>query len=200
MTKNIITPEKTAITNGISTTCKMISTDFKEDRENIKVLDYGCGRLRNTKYLLKEKFDVSIIDTPTQIENQSSTIKELSITSIYDTNNIPKEKFNIILCSFVLNVIPDKKDRDNVLYNISELLEDNGVAYIEVRDDKFVKTLKNKETFNDGLLTGEGKRKTFQKPYSLEEFKDYLNNFPFNIEKIKKSSNSIIAILKKKEA
>ena len=199
MTKNIITPEKTAITNGISTTCKMISNDFKENRDNIKILDYGCGRLRNTKHLLSERFNVSIIDTPTQIENQRPTINELGITNVYDTNNIPEEKFDIILCSFVLNVVPNKEDRDNILYNISKLLKNNGIAYIEVRDDKFVKSLKNKEIFNDGLLTGEGRTKTFQKPYNIEEFKEYLNHFSFNIDKVKKGSNSIIAIVKTKE-
>lgn len=194
----LITPEKTAITNGISTTCKILSSDFKENNINIKILDYGCGKLRNSRYLIDLGFNVSIIDTRKQLENQMDLIQELEIDNYYDINNIPtEEKFDVILSSFVLNVVPDKKERDKILHNIYMLLKEDGVAYVEVRDDKFLKNLKTIIKYNDGVLTGSGKSKTFQKPYTLNELKDYVTNQGFKIREIKKTSNSIIAIITK---
>lgn len=194
----LITPEKTAITNGISTTCKILSSDFKENNTNIKILDYGCGKLRNSRYLIDLGFNVSIIDTRKQLENQMDLIQELEIDNYYDINNIPtEEKFDVILSSFVLNVVPDKKERDKILHNIYMLLKEDGVAYVEVRDDKFLKNLKTIIKYNDGVLTGSGKSKTFQKPYTLNELKDYVTNQGFKIREIKKTSNSIIAIITK---
>ena len=198
MSNIIIKPKKTAISTGVSSSAKIICNKHK-NQSSIKLLDYGCGKLRNTKYLLENNFNVSIIDTVEQISKQKDIIEKLSISNIYDIENVPNEQFDIILCSFVLNVIPDLNNRNQVLSNIYNLISNDGVIYIEVRDSKFVKTLKNNITYNDGLLTGSGEVKTFQKPYDKEELKDYLEEFPFEVLEMKKESNSIIAILKKVE-
>lgn len=198
MSNIIIKPEKTAISTGVSSSAKIICNRHA-NKSSIKLLDYGCGKLRNTKYLLENNFNVSIIDTVEQISKQKDTIEKLSVSNIYNIENLPNKQFDIILCSFVLNVIPDLNNRNQVLTNISNLISNDGVIYIEVRDNKFVKTLKNNITYNDGILTGSGEIKTFQKPYTKEEFKSYLEEFPFEIVEIKKESNSIIAILKKVE-
>lgn len=198
MSKIIIKPEKTAISTGVSSSAKTICHTHK-NQSSIKVLDYGCGKLRNTKYLLENNFNVSIIDTVEQISKQKDIIEKLPINNIYDIENLPNEQFDIILCSFVLNVIPEINSRNQVLTNIYNLISNDGIIYIEVRDNKFVKTLKNNIVYNDGLLTGSGKVKTFQKPYTKEELKDYLETFSFKVVEIEKESNSVIAILKKME-
>lgn len=198
MSNIIIKPEKTAISTGVSSSAKTICHTHK-NQSSIKVLDYGCGKLRNTKYLLENNFNVSIIDTVEQISKQKDIIEKLPINNIYDIENLPNEQFDIILCSFVLNVIPEINSRNQVLTNIYNLISNDGIIYIEVRDNKFVKTLKNNIVYNDGLLTGSGKVKTFQKPYTKEELKDYLETFSFKVVEIKKESNSVIAILKKME-
>lgn len=194
----IIKPEKTAIITGVSSSAKIIY-DKHVNQSSIEVLDYGCGKLRNTKYLLENNFNVSVIDTAEQISKQKDVIKELSIDNVYTIENLPNKQFDIILCSFVLNVIPQLNTRNQVLTNIYNLISSDGIIYIEVRDNKFVKTLKNNIKYNDGLLTGSGKIKTFQKPYTKDELKSYLEEFPFEVIEIKKESNSIIAILKKME-
>lgn len=199
-TKINIIPEKTAITNGTSTSCKMIVDDFKLDRDLISILDYGCGKLRNTKYLVENGFSVSVIDTEKQIQNQLGNISRLCIKKYYTTKNISFDnKYEVILSSFVFNVIPDINDRDILLSNIYRLLKDNGVAYIEVRNKSFLKNLKNICEFNDGVLTGNGENKTFQKPYTLEELVEYLTIHNFKIVSTKKTSNSVIAKIKKAE-
>ena len=199
-TKINIIPEKTAITNGTSTSCKMIVNDFKLDKELISVLDYGCGKLRNTNYLIENGFSVNIIDTEKQIQNQLDNINRLCIKTYYTTKNINFDnKYEVILLSFVLNVIPDINDRDILLNNIHKLLNDNGIAYIEVRNKSFLKNLKHIFEFNDGVLTGYGENKTFQKPYTLEELVEYLTMHKFKVISTKNTSNSIIAKIKKVE-
>lgn len=49
---------------------------------------------------------------------------------------IREEFYNLIVCIYVLNVIPNKKDRDKVLQHIKSLLYEGGHAYIAVRNDK----------------------------------------------------------------
>lgn len=199
-TKINIIPEKTAITNGVSTSCKMIVDDFKLDKESISILDYGCGKLRNTKYLIANGFITNIIDTEKQIQNQLDNISKLCIKKHYTIENINfNTKYEVILSSFVLNVIPDINDRNILLYNIYNLLKNNGVAYIEVRNNNFLKNLKNICEFNDGILTGNGINKTFQKPYTLEELVEYLTINNFEVIFTKKTSNSVIAKIKKVE-
>lgn len=200
MTNRInITPEKTAITNGTSTSCKMIVSDFKLDRDYVSVLDYGCGKLRNSKYLIENGFSVSVIDTEKQIQHQLYDINKLCIKNYYTCENINfKNQYEIILLSFVLNVVPDINDRNTILSNIYNLLKDNGVAYIEVRDKSFLKKLKNISSFKDGVLTGNGQNKTFQKPYTIDKLVQYLTINKFKIVSTKKTSNSIIAKIKKR--
>lgn len=194
---NII-PEKTAISNGVSSSCKMIINDFASKKEHLSVLDYGCGRLRNSKYLIEQGFNVGIIDTEKQIKNQLCNIENLNIYNCSTCDDINFEnKYDIILLSFVLNVIPEINDRNIILDNIYKLLKDNGIVYIEVRNSSFLKNLKNSSTFKDGVLTGSGKNKTFQKPYTLDELSQYLIKNKFEIISSKKESNSIIVKIKK---
>lgn len=201
MTNNMnIVPEKTAISNGTSNSCKMLANDFYLKKENIYILDYGCGRLRNTKYLIEQGFNVSIIDTDKQIKNQLSNIETLNIKNYYTCSNINfKKKYDVILLSFVLNVIPEINDRNIILENSHKLLKDNGVIYIEVRDDNFLKNLKTASKFNDGVLTGKGENKTFQKPYTMSELLHYLTDNKFIIISSQKKSNSIVVKIKKRK-
>lgn len=191
----IITPEKTAIVNGISLSCKEIVKNYKEGM----VLDYGCGKLRNTKYLLENNIIIDVLDTKKQIEENINKLNVLDINCVYTSNDIlPKDYYEHILLSFVLNVIPNKEDRVNVLNNIKNSLKDEGLLYVEVRNDSFVKNLKNKISYNDGYLTGNGNKKTFQKPYTLEDIKEFLKENKFDVLKTKKTSGSIFLLCKKR--
>lgn len=193
-----IVPEKTAISNGISNSCKMILNDFCSNKDSICVLDYGCGRLRNTIHLLNNGIKTSVVDTKLQLNNNSKLISTLNLEQCFDSDSVNfNYKYDVILLSFVLNVIPEITDRVSILYNISNLIKDDGTIYIEVRNDKFVKNLKNKAVYNDGLVIGNGEYRTFQKPYSPLELEQFLKENNFEILLIKKISGSIIAKVKK---
>lgn len=191
-----IKPEKTAISNGVSTSCKLLINELK-DNKDVHILDYGCGKLRNTKFIINNNIKISIVDTKYQIEKNKDEILKLNIDSVFDTNTINfNKKYDAILLSFVLNVIPTFDERQSILSNIHKLTKDDGFIYIEVRDRSFVKNLKHKEIYNDGLVIGNSKEKTFQKPFTSTELSELLTENHFEIIYIKKKSGSIIAKVK----
>ena len=79
------------------------------------ILDYGCGRGMDEKYLLSKGFDVDSYDP---------NWNPVSINRVYDT----------ILCTYVLNVV-DKKIESSVINAVMSLLKDGGKAYFSVRRD-----------------------------------------------------------------
>ena len=80
-----------------------------------KTLDFGCGFGKDVEILRGSNFDIIGYD--------------LHYFPIY-----PTEKFDTILCFYVLNVLmPEEQTR--VLMDISRLLKPNGKAYFAVRRD-----------------------------------------------------------------
>lgn len=108
-----------------------------------------------------------------------------------------KKQYDFILCNFVLNIIPQKKVRDEVIKNVYKLLSPNGYAVFEVRKEKDILTAKYKKPYLDGYLMGKNRVKTFQKPYSLDELKELLTSFDFNIVHSKKHSGSLSVLVNK---
>ena len=191
-----IKPEKTAIKTGVSNGTKYICNTFSKN--NNKILDYGAGKLRNSKYLSELNFDVSVLDTQEQVKGWDLDFVKKKFSNIYTTNSDINEKFDIILCSFVLNVIEDESVRQNILNKISDLLVKNGVAIIEVRGERFVKTAKTIKSYKDGYILGSGQIKTFQKPYNRETFYNLLSSEKkFFIKDIITNSDSLTAIIYK---
>jgi 2-polyprenyl-3-methyl-5-hydroxy-6-metoxy-1,4-benzoquinol methylase len=92
-------------------------TKYLLDRKLIigRVLDYGCGKGEDAKTLENLEFDVEKYDPHYYPE-------------------IPTGKFDTIICNYVLNVV-DEENRSLVLNNIKSLLNDEGIAYISVRND-----------------------------------------------------------------
>lgn len=185
----MIRVEKTAITTGISKSARLL----KDNHTNGLILDYGCGKLRNTKYLLDSKFKIYIHDTDLQLDNIKENIpKEVSVLK-NETN------FDSILCSFVLNVIPSINERISLIHNIEKLLSENGYVYFEVRKPDFINKSKTARTYNDGYILGSTKFKTFQKAYDKKELSQFIiDNSSLKIENLIDQPNSIIAICTKK--
>ena len=81
-----------------------------------RVLDYGCGRGADGKYL-----------------NTKSIL-----TDLYDPHWSPillkDNKYDTILCTYDLNVLK-REDEANIISNIQKHLNQNGKAYISVRRD-----------------------------------------------------------------
>jgi len=76
-----------------------------------RTLDYGCGRGADADYLGCEGYD------------------------LHYRPGRPVGSFETIVCNYVLNVIVSEDERLAVLRDIQALLDDDGFAYITVRND-----------------------------------------------------------------
>lgn len=98
-------------------------TMWLENKSKINghILDYGAGKLFDTKYLKKNNKDIIGYDphyAPNTITN--------GMNNCFDT----------IICNFVLNTIEGCQERENVIHHIKGLLRPNGRAYVSIRADK----------------------------------------------------------------
>ncbi len=81
------------------------------------VLDYGCGKGADGKYLSSKGIDVDSYDPH------------------WNPISICGKKYNTILCTYVLNVIESESERDELIANILSHLEPEGKAFLSVRRD-----------------------------------------------------------------
>jgi len=75
------------------------------------VLDYGCGRGKDAYLLGMDKYDPHWFPV------------------------LPKGKFDVVVCQYVLSVLSFAINRDAVLHHIKSLMTRSGKAYIIVRRD-----------------------------------------------------------------
>lgn len=80
-----------------------------------KVLDFGCGIGKDVELLQQKRVDIVGYDP-------------------FYFPEFPTEKFDTILCFYVLNVLLPEEQAE-VLMNVSHLLKPNGKAYFAVRRD-----------------------------------------------------------------
>lgn len=80
-----------------------------------KILDFGCGFGKDVESLKDKNFDIIGFDP-------------------HYFPNFPAEKFDTIICFYVLNVL-FPEEQASVLMNVSKLLKDGGKAYFAVRRD-----------------------------------------------------------------
>lgn len=79
------------------------------------ILDFGCGHGFDAGYLKELGLDVYAYDK-------------------YYAPDYPNEKFDVIICHYVLNVL-EPEEQTEVLLQVSELLKPGGTAYFTVRRD-----------------------------------------------------------------
>ena len=80
-----------------------------------KILDFGCGLGNDVKLLRQKGFDITGYDP-------------------YYSPQYPTDKFDTIICFYVLNVL-FHEEQANVLMDVSHLLKPGGKAYYAVRRD-----------------------------------------------------------------
>ena len=80
------------------------------------ILDYGCGKGADEKYLTEKGYDAEAYDPH------------------WRPVELTKNSFDTILCTYVLNVVK-KDDEKNIIASIKSLLNNEGKAFITVRRD-----------------------------------------------------------------
>ena len=182
----IIKPQNTAITKGVA-------KSVKDNLDIIKgnVLDYGAGKLRNSLFLSEKEINLYATDLDVQILKwqKNEKINFLSLDDLKDYENF----FDVVLLTFVLNVIVEDNERIEILENIRKVLKKNGILIAETRTLESFREKNKREEFKDGYILKKPGSYTFQKIYQKEELENLFSG-RFLILKFKKEKASNIIL------
>ena len=177
-------PEKTAINRGHSYSTELVTAQL-QSTPDFYALDYGCGTGRNIAYMLDNSHCTHIYGTDTleQILLQKTshdTLRDRGI-AILTSQAYPDNFFDIILNSFVLNVVTDDIKK-TILADIYRLLREGGTAVIEVRTKKDIDSIKSKTPSGDGYIVSRGSYSTYQEAVSYVKLEALCTEIGFKIE------------------
>ena len=94
-----------------------------------KAVDIGGGALKDTKYLLKQGFDVTVIDSSELMAKEAKKIKSKKLqyfVSSFDKFNFPENTFNIASAMYSLP-FNSPNTFNNVFNNIKKSLIKDGI-------------------------------------------------------------------------
>ena len=126
-----------------------------------RVVDYGCGHGIDVEELKKLYPDSEVLGYDKYIAPWN--LIELS------------GKFDLIFCTYVLNVIPDEAERIQILKYLRSIVSREGRIFITSRTEKEIEKCARKseqERYLDGYVTNAN---TFQRGYSEDSFKALLD-------------------------
>ncbi|MFI5350668.1 MAG: methyltransferase domain-containing protein [Elusimicrobiota bacterium] len=131
-----------------------------------KILDYGAGRGKDTRYLKAAGLNIQAYD-PFYFPNKPSKA----------------EKLDWVILNYVLNVVRTPEERAEVLRDVSGLLKPGGRLLVSVRGDDEIEESRNKgwKRDGDGWITP---HRTFQHGYSQAELESRLQEAGFKVVQI----------------
>ena len=143
-----------------------VSVDFKETQDKFlqlltgkKVLDFGCGSGRDTKYFLESGFDVIATDGSEELCKSASAYTGIQVKHmLFQDLNEADCYDGIWACSSILHL---SKDELRIVINkMSRALKLNGIIYT---------------SFKYGNFEGERNGRFFT-DFTLELFKDFISD------------------------
>ena len=177
-------PERAAKTAlGTSTVTSYLKADdiLKSDVPKGKTLDFGAGRGLGAKAIGADTYEPYVQSNPKY--NQVNQIKSNSYDKITSLN--------------VLNTI-EPEARKEAVKNIGRVLKPNGVAVISTRG-KDVEEAKIKTKAKDGYIIGKGEQARFQKGFTQDELKNYVQKTlgdNYKVESVKGLGKAAIKVKK----
>ncbi|AVX31997.1 Methyltransferase domain-containing protein [Carboxydocella thermautotrophica] len=104
-------------------------------REKVRrVLDYGAGTLRNTRYLLNRGYTVYITDLPAQLEKVAGQARTSGVKGILAVDELKDTSLclDLVTCNFVFNIIEDEREKQRLLSNVWRNLRPGGLFLLDV--------------------------------------------------------------------
>ena len=143
-----------------------VSVDFKETQDKFlklltgkKVLDFGCGSGRDTKYFLESGFDVTATDGSEELCKSASAYTGIQVKHmLFQDLNEADCYDGIWACSSILHL---SKDELRIVINkMSRALKLNGIIYT---------------SFKYGNFEGERNGRFFT-DFTIDAFKDFISD------------------------
>ncbi len=134
--------------------------------------DFGFGRLRNLKRMQALTDDLTLVDVSAQIERMIDYVPRELRRKVYTPEIFFKlrRRYQLITCIAVLHIIPDAKARTDILKKLRMKLSADGLLLIDIpRQEHYYANSTNFQKHKDGILLGNGSKKTFRKNYSADE-------------------------------
>ena len=126
-----------------------------------RILDYGCGSGRDTKYFLKEGFQVDAMDGSKELCKYASDYTGIAVKCMLFQELDEIEKYDgIWACSSILHV--PKKDLPDIFARMVKALKSDGVIYT---------------SFKYGDFEGERNGRYFS-DFTTDAFHSFLIQFP----------------------
>lgn len=149
--------------NAVSFISGTILADFRKTQDRFldllngkRILDFGCGSGRDTKYFLEAGFDVTAIDGSEEICRNASEYTGIKVKHMLFQELDEKEYYDgIWACSSILHL--SKDELRNVMNKMSDALKPDGFIYT---------------SFKYGNFEGERNGRFFT-DFTLEMFKDF---------------------------
>lgn len=132
-----------------------LNVDFSETQEKFlsylkpggKILDFGCGSGRDTKYFLSKGFEVRAIDGSKKMCEFASQFTGIDVSQLDFLDFDEKNQYNgIWACSSILHL--NSEELLHVLKNISASLKSDGIFYTSFKYGTF-EGERNGRFFND---------------------------------------------------
>ena len=145
-----------------------------------RVVDIGCGRLRNLGTLRKFFSDITLVDTKLQCRRIENLLPKSSCIELLDNEQFKnsRQKFNAAFLISILHVIPDPQKRNELLSLAINKIYKSGYIVIDVPSgERYYRqkcTPENK--YRDGWVMGNGTTRTFYKNYTAKELDTFLTN------------------------
>lgn len=134
--------------------------------EEVRVFDHGCGLGEDVEHLKKLGY----------------------LAKGYDPNHKPKPapwglnsgSFDLVLCTYVLNVLPFQEERIDALKMARRLVHEHGALAVTVRSRHAISKAKNDswKPYSDGFVTSAN---TFQRGFSAAEMAATFTDLGFDI-------------------
>ena len=109
-------------------------TDWMKEHHCTRVLDFGAGALRHTIPLLRAGFEVTAVEYENAFKRPVAAKKRTMAKRFAHFEDLvwphdfvrSREKYDVVLLVFVLQTVPEKKERDAILSEIAKKLDRNG--------------------------------------------------------------------------
>lgn len=133
---------------------------------NAKVLDFGCGSGRDSKYFMSQGYQVDAVDGSIELCKQASIYLDSQVTPmLFNDLNADKEYDGIWACASVLHLT--KGELKDVFPKMLRAIKDNGIIYVSF-----------KYGFFEGYRTGR-----YYTDFTCTSFQEFVKDMPISIKK-----------------